>query len=105
MRLTLRLRIILTLVPPLVLIAVLGVAGMVLLSRLGGRIGAILHNNYRSVLFMERLGEALERIDSSFTMALVGAEDEKARGQFEQNWEAYRDWLRQQQANVTEPGE
>jgi NtrC-family two-component system sensor histidine kinase KinB len=106
MGLTLRQRIFFTLFPLLVLIAVLGTAGVVLLSRLGGGIGAILHNNYRSVLYMERLGEALERIDSSFTFALSGPDHEKkARQQFEQSWTTYRDWLEQEKANITEPGE
>src|SRR5437870_428141 len=104
MRLTLRYRIFLTLLPLLVLMAVLGTAGVVLLYRLGGGIDAILHDNYRSVLYMERLGEALERIDSSFTFALAGRED-KARKQYEPSWTAYRKWLQHEQANITEPGE
>src|SRR5262249_17792089 len=92
MRLTLRLRIVLTLVPPLVLIAVLGTAGVWLLSRLGRGIEAILHDNYRSVLYMERLGESLERIDASFALDLAG--DRKvARQQYDEHWKAYHRWL------------
>jgi signal transduction histidine kinase len=105
MNLTLRLRIFLTLLPLLVLIVVLGTAGMILLSRLGGGIGAILHDNYRSVLFMERLNEALERIDSAFTFALVPGHEGKAREQYDASWTTYREWLGKEQGNITEPGE
>src|SRR5262245_12843375 len=104
MQLTLRHRIFLTLLPLLVLMAVLGTAGVLLLYRLGGGIGAILHDNYQSVLFMERLGEALERIDSAFTFALTGKED-MAIQQYAANWKAYHQWLAREQGNITEPGE
>src|SRR5262245_35055319 len=80
MRLSLRSRILLTLVPLLVLLAVLGGAGVVLLYRLGGSIDLILRENYDSVVAMERLNEATERIDSSFQFALAGQET-KAREQ------------------------
>src|SRR5437764_9142769 len=104
MRWTLRHRILLTLLPLLALLAVLGGAGLVLLSRLGGRIDVILRENYDSVRYMERLGEALERIDSSFTFALAG-EEERARKQYEANWKAYRLYLEKEQNNITLPGE
>src|SRR5262249_10908842 len=61
MRLTLRSHILLTVLPLLLLMAVLGGAAVTLLYRLGGSIGTILRDNYDSVLFMERLNEALER--------------------------------------------
>ena len=70
MTLTLKHRIFLTLVPLLLLLAVLGSAGVVLLLRLGNSINAILRENYASVTSMERLNEAVERIDSSFQNAL-----------------------------------
>src|SRR5262245_10027791 len=65
-KLSLRWRILLTLVPMLLLVLVLGSVGAVLLHRLGNSIDAILRENYRSVIYMERLNEAVERIDSSF---------------------------------------
>jgi PAS domain S-box-containing protein len=104
MTLTLRARVFFTLLPLLVLIAVLGTAGVVLLYRLGGGIDAILHDNYRSVLYMERLGEAVERIDSSFQFALAGRQD-LARPQYDREWRAYRKWLDEEANNITEPGE
>jgi signal transduction histidine kinase len=104
MTLSLRSRIFLTLAPLLVLLAVLGSAGAWLLYHLGGRIDVILKENYESVIAMERLNEALERIDSSFQFALAGEED-KARAQYAPNWEAYREAQRKEESNITLPGE
>lgn len=104
MRLSFRYQVVLTLAPLLALLALLGVAGAVLLYRLGGRIDAILRENYDSVIFMERLNEALERIDSSFQFALAGRED-KARKQYAQNWIDYEKNLAQERKNITLPGE
>ena len=104
MILTLRHRIFLTLVPLLLLLAVLGSTGVVLLLRLGDSINAILRENYASVIAMERLNEALERIDSSFQIALSGKHDEaleqKARQQYEQNSKSYRDAMQTEQNNI-----
>jgi two-component system, NtrC family, sensor histidine kinase KinB len=104
MRLTLRTRIVLMLAPLLILVTILGAAGTVLLYRLGGSIDLILRENYRSVIAMERLNEALERIDSSFQFALAG-QSEKAREQFDRNWKLYQENLEIEQKNITLPGE
>ena len=91
-------------VPLLAILALLGAAGVVLLYRLGDRIDAILRDNYDSVIYMERLKEALERIDSSFAFALAGRE-QSARQQFEQQWPPFLDNLRREQGNITLAGE
>ncbi len=109
MTLTLRQRILLTIVPLLVIVAVLGSAGVALLFRLGNSAGAILRENYDSVIAMQRLNEALERIDSAFQFALNGRHDadllQRARRQYEQNSEAYREALDVERNNITLPGE
>src|SRR5262245_49787628 len=104
MTLHLRQRIFLTLAPLLLLLMVLGGAGVVLLYQLGNSAKKILRENYDSVLAMERLHEALERIDSSFQFALAGRPD-KAREQYANNWPAYYDNLKIEQENITLPGE
>jgi NtrC-family two-component system sensor histidine kinase KinB len=104
MTLTLRQRIFLTLVPTLILIAVLGSAGVVLLYRLGNSIDAILRENYESIIAMERLNEALERIDSSFQFYLAGHHEE-AQKRYERTWPAYLEALELERNNVTVPGE
>jgi len=104
MTLTFRHRILFTLIPLVILLAALGGTGVVLLSRLGGQIDTILRENYESIGAMERLNEALERIDSSFQFALAGRE-EKARQQYDQNWMQYRTHLERQQLLTAVPGE
>src|SRR5262249_11546528 len=90
MSLTRRHRIFLTLVPLLLLLAVVGSAGVTLLLQLGNSINEILRENYASVIAMERLAEAVERIDSSFQIAMSGRDDkdlvQRARRQYEDNW-------------------
>jgi signal transduction histidine kinase/HAMP domain-containing protein len=104
MKPTLRHRILLTLLPLLAILAVLGAAGLALLSRLGSRADQILRENYDSVRYMERLGQALERIDSSFLFALVGRENQ-ARQQYSVYWAQFDEYLRKEQENITLPGE
>src|SRR5258708_644020 len=101
MTLTLRTRIVLTLAPLLALTAVLGAAGVALLLQLGGSIDAILRENYDSVVAMQRLNEALDRIDSSFHFALVGRDPQEVRKQFDDNWKLYDEALRKEKDNVT----
>jgi two-component system, NtrC family, sensor histidine kinase KinB len=110
MTLSLRQRILLTLAPLLGLLAVLGGSAAVLLHSLGGSSDAILRENYRSVIYMERLKEALERIDSSFSFALAGKE-ELAKKQFDDQWGKTRppgpflENLNLEAVNITVPGE
>lgn len=111
MPMTLRQRILLTLVPLLTLIAILGSAGVLMLRQLGGRIDVILRENYESVIAMQDLKEALERIDSSLQFVLVAeglpekqerdALAGRARNQFLVNWERYERSLAKEQANLT----
>ena len=89
MTLSLRYRITLTLIPLLGLLVFIGGSATVLIHRLSGRIDLILRENYYSVIYMERLKEALERIDSSFTFALAGQE-ERAREQYKDQWPAFQ---------------
>lgn len=104
MKLPLRLRILLTLIPMFLLLAAIGGTGIALLYRVSGRIDAILRENYRSVNYMERLNESLERIDSSFVFSLTGR-DQQAREQYNANWKTYDQNLGYEQANITLPDE
>jgi NtrC-family two-component system sensor histidine kinase KinB len=102
--LSLRHRIVLTLLPLFVLMAAVGCYGALLLYRVGGRIDQILRENYDSVIYMERLKESLERMDSAFQFALAGREDD-AQTQFDDNWRLYREHLAAERGNITLPGE
>jgi signal transduction histidine kinase/HAMP domain-containing protein len=101
---SLRQRIVLTLVPLFVLMTIVGGYGATLIYQIGGRIDEILHENYNSVLYMERVKEALERIDSGFQFALAGRE-EAAKQQVEENWQMFGEQLAKERANITLPGE
>ena len=104
MRISLRIRTYLAILPLLALMAILGGTAVLMLHRLGGRIDAILRENYDSVRYMEHLGESLERIDSAHTFALAGQE-QKARDQYQQQWPAYDKYLDKEKHNVTVAGE
>jgi NtrC-family two-component system sensor histidine kinase KinB len=101
---TLRTRILLSFVPLVVLLAGLGAIGLVQLNRTGGRIDAILKENYASVQAMFLLNEALERMDSSFQFALSAHGPEKeleARMQFETNWLHMQEQFKIEEDNIT----
>jgi len=101
---TLRTRILLSFVPLVVLLMGLGAIGLVQLNRTGGRIDAILKENYASVQAMFLLNEALERIDSSFQFALStqGTEKEhEAKTQFENNWQLLHKQFEIEEKNIT----
>lgn len=59
MGLTLRRQIALTWLPILAMLFVMAAAGYVLLHHLSGRIEDIMRDNYRSVIYMQNLNEAL----------------------------------------------
>jgi signal transduction histidine kinase len=97
---TLRTRILLSLAPLGLLLAGLGAAGLLQLDRMGGRIDAILRENYASVQAMFRLNEAAERIDSSFQFALAGREAEATR-QYQATWPAFDEQFEVEANNLT----
>jgi len=100
MTLSLRTRLLLTVAPLVALIAAVGGAGVWLLHNLGQRSDEILRENYVSVRAMDRLNEAVERIDSSFQFALAGREED-ARAAYVANWPVVREQLTVERGNVT----
>src|ERR1700720_2085563 len=101
---SLRTRILLSFVPLVALLAGLGAIGLVQLNRTGGRIDAILKENYASVQAMFRLNEALERMDSSFQIALSTREPQRvkdAQTQFETDWQHLQDQFAIEENNIT----
>jgi NtrC-family two-component system sensor histidine kinase KinB len=101
---SLRSRILITLAALWILLAVVGGGGMFLLLQLGGHIGVILKENYNSVLYMEQLHEAVERIDSSFLIAIADR-PHKGKKLYDANWPAFEKNLKSEQNNITLPGE
>jgi two-component system, NtrC family, sensor histidine kinase KinB len=101
---TLRQRIILSLVPLVALLAIIGGTATFLIYRLGSHIDEILRENYDSVIYMRDLNEALERIDSSFQFALAGRESDAFK-QYQDNWKSFNTNLSKEQNNITLSGE
>ena len=100
MTLSLRRRIVLSFVPLGVLLAVLGGIGLNVLFHTGGRIDAILRENFVSVQAMYRLTEAMGRTDASFRFALAGRGDDAERD-FTANWAVVEEQFRIEEDNVT----
>ena len=97
---TLRMRLLIGLAPLLALVVALGVWAIVMFARLGGNIDVILRENYRSVLYAERMKEALERMDSALLFAL-GGEERRAREQFAENRPVFEEHLAAELGNLT----
>ena len=74
------------------------------LVALGNSVDAILRENYVSVIAMERLNEALERIDSSYQFALSGRRDQ-ARQQYQETGAPISTTCKSKRNNITLPGE
>ena len=88
---TLRAKILLAQGPLVLALVLIGVVAGTFVVQLGKRAGGILTDNHRSVLAVQRMGEALD------ALALQGRDDD-ARRRFEGD-------LRVQEGNITEPGE
>lgn len=71
-RFDLRTRLTLGFAALLFIVLVLGIYGTSLLARLGPAIDRVMHENYRSVVAMQEIQDALERMDSGALYALNG---------------------------------
>jgi signal transduction histidine kinase len=100
---TLRQRFLLILAPLLLLAAVLGGAGVFLLHQVGVKIDVILRENYDSVVFMIGMDDALQRIDASFSLALLG--EKGTDRDYHAAWKEYDRNLKGEESNITLPGE
>ncbi len=90
--------------PLLVIMVGLGLWGVLMFSRLGGKIDLILRENYQSVLYAQHMKEALERIDSSLLFA-IGDEEDQAHDQFDEFRPVFSLNLKKELSNITLPGE
>ena len=101
---TLRMKLMLGFLPLLAILIGLGLWAIAMFYGLGGNIDVILRENYRSVLAVERMKEALERMDSGLMFAFSGRA-QQAREQFDKSKEQFDRQLRVEQHNMTVPGE
>ncbi len=89
----------------LLLIAlVIGIQGILNITRLGGSVDVILRENYRSVIACQQMKEALERIDSGLLFTLIG-ETERGSALIRQNEAEFEKALQIELDTITLPGE
>lgn len=87
-----------------VIVLVIGIQGILNVSRLGQSVDVILRENYRSVIACQQMKEALERMDSGLLFTLIG-EGERGADLVRKNEIAFEEALRVEQATITLPGE
>lgn len=74
------------------------------LVSLGKETGAILSENYRSILAAEQMVDAIERQDSGVLLMFLG-DTERGSTQFRENEAVFLEWLARAKDNITIPGE
>jgi signal transduction histidine kinase/HAMP domain-containing protein len=85
-------------------IALLSVAAVFSLERLGNAVSTILRENYASVIYCEQMKESLERQDSAVLFAATGRAD-IAAPMLRMNRQSFADALAREEQNITLPGE
>jgi two-component system, NtrC family, sensor histidine kinase KinB len=85
-------------------LAILSVAAVLSLDRLGGAVATILRENYASVILCEQMKEALERQDSATLFAAVDHAS-LAQPMLTENRASFAAAFAREAANVTVPGE
>ncbi len=100
----LRTRLLFSLLPLGLVMALLGGAAIQLTTEMGELSERILRDNYRSVLAAQRMKDAIERLDGAAAFRALGRDDkaEQQEGPGRARFEAE---LRVQESNITEPGE
>jgi NtrC-family two-component system sensor histidine kinase KinB len=101
----LRAKLLLAQAPLAVALVAVGILAAATISRLGQNSDAILKDNYRSVLAIERMQEATERMQDGAALLLIGGADEAAVARAAQQRHLFESELRVQENNITEPGE
>jgi signal transduction histidine kinase len=101
---TLRGKLIAAQAPLGIALIVMGVVAGVTNASLGRYSSSILKDNYRSVLAMQRMAEAIERMDSAAVFMLLG-QRQVAEAQANENEPRFEAELEVQEGNITEAGE
>src|SRR5215468_7859116 len=102
---SLRAKLLLAQAPLGVALALVCILSVVMISSLGSHSQTVLKDNYRSVLAIQHMQEALERLEDSAASLLLAASPNEG----EQKAAEYRQWfeneLKVQEGNITEHGE
>ena len=100
---TFRTRLMLAMAPLVLALAAVGVVSGLVARVLARQPGLILADNYRSVLAAQRMKEAVERVDQSVLLELLGQPKDAAG--VEQHVAQFEHELAAESENITEAGE
>jgi len=101
----LRVKLLLAQAPLAVALAVVGILATATVSSLGRNSDAILKDNYRSVLAIQRMQEAIERMQDSAALLLLSGPTETANARAGVQRQRFESELQVQEGNITEAGE
>jgi len=90
----------------LIVLLVVGIMGIVVVTRSGGAIQRVMRENYDSIAACQRMGVALAQLDRQALETLLdGGERQQASGAAQGDIHEFEEALKFQQGNVTVPGE
>ena len=102
---SLRAKLLLAQAPLAVALVVVGMLASATVSSLGRNAEAILKDNYRSVLAIQRMQEAVERVQDSAALLLMGGATDSATKRAAAQRQQFENELQVEEHNITEPGE
>jgi NtrC-family two-component system sensor histidine kinase KinB len=102
---SLRAKLLLAQAPLGVALALVCILSVVMISSLGSHSQTILKDNYRSVLAIQRMQEALERLEDSASLFLLAALRDEERQKVAEYRQQFENELKVQEGNITEHGE
>src|SRR5262249_4925588 len=88
-----------------VALALVCLLSVVMISSLGSHSQTILKDNYRSVLAIQRMQEALERLEDSAALFLLAASPDEGEQKAAEYRQQFENELKLQEGNITEHGE
>ncbi len=102
---SLRAKLLLAQAPLGVALALVCLLSVVMISSLGSHSQTILKDNYRSVLAIQRMLEALERLEDSASVIVLAALRDEERQKAAEYRQQFENELKVQEGNITEHGE
>src|SRR5262249_5014545 len=102
---SLRVKLLLAQAPLAVALVVVCILSVVMISSLGSHSQTILKDNYRSVLAIQRMQEALERLEDSASLVVLAALPNEEKQKVAAYRQQFENELKVQEGNITEYGE
>src|SRR5215510_5714859 len=102
---SLRTKLLLAQAPLAVALVLVCILSVVMISALGSHSQTILKDNYRSVLAIQRMLEALERLEDNASLVILAALRDEEKQKVEEYRQQFENELKVQEGNITEHGE